>query len=70
MNKFLGWLKTVVNFVKESYIELKKVTWLSKKEVVVSTAVVVVLIIVLSIYVGVIDFILARIVSLFLGGRR
>jgi preprotein translocase subunit SecE len=67
--KFVQWLNSVFNFVKESYIELKKVTWLNKKEVLASTLVVVILIVIMSIYIGIIDFILAKIVSLFLRGR-
>jgi preprotein translocase subunit SecE len=67
--KFAQWFNSVVNFVKESYIELKKVTWLNKKEVIASTLVVVILIVIMSIYIGIIDFILAKIVSLFLRGR-
>jgi preprotein translocase subunit SecE len=67
--KFAQWLNSVFNFVKESYIELKKVTWLNKKEVIASTLVVVILIVIMSIYIGIIDFILAKIVSLFLRGR-
>jgi preprotein translocase subunit SecE len=67
--KFVQWLNSVINFVKESYIELKKVTWLNKKEVLASTLVVVILIVIMSIYIGIIDFILAKIVSLFLRGR-
>ncbi|MCS7151665.1 MAG: preprotein translocase subunit SecE [Endomicrobia bacterium] len=62
-------IDSLVRFIKESYVELKKVTWLSKKEAVASTLVVVILIIIMSIYIGIIDFILAKIVSLFLGGR-
>lgn len=62
-------IKYIITFVKESYIELKKVHWLSRKEAVLSTIVVVILICILAIYVGIIDFILAKIVSLILGGK-
>lgn len=58
------------NFVKESYIELKKVSWLSRKEVVVSTIVVIILVIMVAIYVGVVDFVLSALLGLLLGGRR
>ncbi len=67
--KIVQWVNSIINFVKESYVELKKVTWLSKKEVVASTIVVVIVIIIMAIYIGTIDFILAKIVSLFLRGR-
>lgn len=69
MKKIIDFVKSIISFVKEAYIELKKVHWLSRKEVVASTIVVIVLIFILSIYVGIIDFLLAKIVSLFLGGR-
>ncbi len=67
--RIVQWFNLLISFVKESYIELKKVTWLSKKEVVASTVVVVILIVIMSFYIGLIDFILAKIVSLFLRGR-
>ncbi|MCS7231175.1 MAG: preprotein translocase subunit SecE [Elusimicrobiota bacterium] len=67
MKKFFD---SIIKFINESYIELKKVHWLSKKEVITSSIVVVVLIFIFSIYIGIIDFILARIVSFLLGGRR
>jgi preprotein translocase subunit SecE len=54
-----------VQFVKEAISELKKVTWLGKKEVVASTIVVIIVIIAVAIYVGTIDFILARVIHLF-----
>lgn len=69
LNKVFSFVNSVISFIKESYVELKKVTWLSKKEVLASTLVVVILIVIMSIYIGLIDFILAKIVSLFLGGR-
>ena len=37
---------------KEAYAELKKVTWLSRKEVIASTVVVIIIVIVVAIYVG------------------
>lgn len=70
IKKISSFFKSMAKFLKESYIELKKVTWLSKKEVISSTIVIVVLILLLSIYIGIIDFIIAKIVSLFLGGKK
>ncbi len=67
--KIKEYINSIIKFVKESYVELKKVTWLSRKEVVASSIVVVILIIIMSIYIGIIDFILSRIVSFFVGGR-
>jgi len=67
--KIKEFFDSIIKFVKESYIELKKVSWLSKKEVLMSSLVVLVLIIIMSIYIGIIDFILSIIVSFFIGGR-
>jgi preprotein translocase subunit SecE len=53
-------------FIKEAYAELKKVTWLSKKEVIASTVVVIILVIVIAIFVGSVDFVLARILAILL----
>jgi len=64
-----NYINQIIQFVKESYLELKKVSWLSKKEVVASTIVVVLFIFLLSIFVGLVDFILAKIMSIFIGGR-
>lgn len=64
-----NFFKSIIDFVKESYIELKKVTWLSRKEVLASSLVIVILIIIMSIYIGLIDFILAKVVAFLIGGR-
>jgi preprotein translocase subunit SecE len=53
-------VQNLIGFFKESYEELKRVTWLTKKEMVASTWLVLLVVIVMSIYVGVIDLIIAR----------
>jgi len=58
-----------VQFVKQAYNELRKVSWLSKKEVTGSTVVILIFILLVSLFVGLIDFVLVRILGLFLGGR-
>lgn len=52
-----------VQFLKECVSELKKVTWLSKKEVVASTIVLSLLVGLVAVYVGVLDFILSKILG-------
>ena len=52
-----------VLFFKESFAELKKVTWLSRKEVIGSTVVIIILVIILSIFVSLFDFIFLRFVG-------
>ncbi|MCI0530785.1 MAG: preprotein translocase subunit SecE [candidate division Zixibacteria bacterium] len=53
-------------FVKEVRIELGKVTWPTRKEVISSTIVVVVFSIIVSIFIGVVDLILSKLAGLIL----
>ena len=47
-------------FFREVRIELKKVTWPSRKETIASTSVVIVLVFLIAVYLGVLDMILSR----------
>jgi len=62
----MGWLRSAVQFVKEAYAELKKVTWLGRKEVIASTIVIIILVCIIAAYVGVVDAILSKVLALFL----
>ena len=53
-------IQTVKTFFIESYGELKNVSWLSKKEVAASTAAIIAIVILASIYIGLVDFILSK----------
>ena len=64
-----NYIRQIIQFIKEAYLELKKVSWLSKKELIASTVVVIIFIFLFSIFVGLVDFILAKIMSVFIGGR-
>ena len=59
-------MDAIVSFFKEAYAELQKVTWLSRKEVIGSTAVIIVLIFILSIFVSLIDFIFLKVIGILL----
>lgn len=59
-------LENVTLFFKESYEELKKVTWMTRKEVMGSTAVIIVLIFIVSLFIALIDFICIRTVGIIL----
>ncbi len=61
-----AWWSQAVQFLKEAYAELKKVSWLSRKEAIASTVVVIVLVIIVAIFVGFTDFVLARLIGIFL----
>lgn len=54
-------------FLKEAKIELKKVVWPTPKEALISTSVVVVFVIIVSLFLGVVDFGLTKIIKLVLG---
>jgi len=56
-------------FLKEVYEELSKVTWLKKEDVIKSTIAISVFVILISIYMGIVDFGLSKIVQGLLGGR-
>ena len=54
-------------FLSEAKAELKKVTWPTRKQAMASTAVVLVICAIMAIYLGLIDFALAKIVKWILG---
>ena len=56
-------LEQLTVFFKESYSELQKVTWISRKEVMGSTVVIIILVSILSVFVALIDMFFVKIVS-------
>lgn len=52
----LRYTKIAVRFLKEARIELKRVKWPTRKELLTSTAVVIVLTLIVALYLGVVDF--------------
>jgi len=60
------WYQQAIQFLKEAYSELKKVSWLSRKEAVASTVVIIILVILVAIFVGFTDFVLARLLGILL----
>ncbi len=57
-----------IQFVREAYFELKKSSWLTRREATDSTRVVVLLVVVLSLYIAGVDFLLHMIMGSILGG--
>lgn len=53
-------------FFVEVYEELKKVTWLTKKEVIASTVAIIIIVIMASFYIGLVDFLLSKTLGAFL----
>ena len=58
-----------IQFFKDAYFELTKVTWLTKKEVVATTFVVIVFVIIMAIFVGLVDMILSGTLGIILNLR-
>ncbi|OGR83749.1 MAG: preprotein translocase subunit SecE [Elusimicrobia bacterium RIFCSPLOWO2_01_FULL_54_10] len=56
-------IEQLTSFFKESYAELQKVTWISRKEVMGSTVVIIILVGILSVFVALMDMLFARIIS-------
>ena len=61
-----GLLQKIRQFFREVKVELKKVTWPSRKETIASTSVVLVVVILVAVYLGVVDIILSRALKLLL----
>ena len=62
-NRFLGRIETIKQFLRESKMELKKVKWPTKKELLAATAVVIFLSLIMALYFGIVDFILIKIIK-------
>jgi preprotein translocase subunit SecE len=60
-------IETVTQFLKEAKVELKKVVWPSPKQTMASTAVVIIIVFIVAIYLGIVDFALAKLVKFILG---
>ena len=60
----MGIILNIVAFLKEVKLELKKVSWSTKDELIGSTLVVVVSVFLLALFIGLTDFILSRLIRL------
>ena len=67
MEKVKEVMQKIIQFIKEAKIELKKVTWPTPKQTLASTAVVIIIVFIVSIYLGIVDFALAKLVKFVLG---
>jgi preprotein translocase subunit SecE len=67
MDKIKLMFAKVKQFLKEAKIELKKVTWPTPKQTLASTSVVIVVVVIISVFLGVVDFGLSKIIRLALG---
>jgi preprotein translocase subunit SecE len=67
MDKVKELAAKIKQFLREVRVELRKVTWPSFKGAMASTSVVIVVVVIVSIFLGVVDFGLTRIIRLILG---
>lgn len=65
--KISSYIGIAGQFLRESRTELKKVKWPTKKELLASTAAVLVLVLVISLYLGLIDFGLIKLIKSIVG---
>ena len=59
----MNFIKSGIQFFREAYYELTKVTWLGRKEVAGTTVVVIIFVIIMSIFVYIVDFILGFLIA-------
>ena len=52
-------MKKAIEFVKEAWLELKQVTWLTTPQMAASTVIVLVLVVIVAAYIGVVDYVLS-----------
>ncbi|MDD5712376.1 MAG: preprotein translocase subunit SecE [Smithellaceae bacterium] len=67
MDKVKYWVEKIREFLIEARTELKKVTWPTPKQTMASTSVVIIVVIVISIFLGLVDFGLTKTIKLILG---
>ena len=61
-------MKKIIEFLKESRLELKKVNWPSKEEVLTSTRVVIISILVIAAVIALMDYVIKTIIFSIIGG--
>ncbi len=66
MEKIKEFWERAKQFFREVRVELKKVTWPSRKETIASTSVVLVTVILVAFFLGVVDLGLSRLIKIFL----
>jgi len=58
--------KRVIEFFREVRAELKKVTWPERKMLKATTVVVVIFIFIMALYIGIVDLIFSKVITVFL----
>ncbi len=66
MEKIKNLLQKISQFFREVRVEMKKVTWPSRKETLASTSVVLITVILMAFFLGIVDLGLSRLIKIFL----
>jgi preprotein translocase subunit SecE len=66
MEKIKEYWQKAKQFLREVRVELKKVTWPSRKETIASTSVVLITVFLISFFLGIVDLGLSRFIKIFL----
>ena len=61
------YINMTTQFLREAKFELKKVKWPTRKELLASTTMVIVLVLAVALFLGLIDFILIKIIKMVIG---
>jgi len=67
MDKIKLWVNIVKVFLADAKTELRKVTWPTRKQTIASTSVVIIVVFIVSVFLGIVDFALAKMIKLVLG---
>ena len=67
MDKIKLWVSKIKIFLSDARIELRKVTWPTRKQTIASTSVVILVVFIVSAFLGIVDFGLAKLIKLVLG---
>lgn len=61
-----NWIEKISQFLREVKIELKKITWPTRKQTIGSTVVVIILVVIVSLFLGLVDMGLSGVVHMIL----
>ncbi len=64
VERIQGWWASTAQFLREVWVELKKVNWPQRKEVMGSTAVVILASFVVAFFLGAVDLVLQKLLAL------
>jgi preprotein translocase subunit SecE len=56
----MNFIKRFINFLREAKVELSKVSWSTRRELIGSSVVVVVITVIMAVFIGIVDVLLTR----------